>query len=225
MSKTKPTQDIDASLTRFLAAARRIRAGIEHQQSRILGQEQCLPKLLEGTEYEVRDFTNSFANDIDYYIYELGRLLDLVQDEACLVFSIPNENRVNVSEPERVPPPELAGALEAFLLAVPMLKETRNALTHFDDSVRLDNFGSFSAAVNFLPDGSVQYLVDPRYQHHEAALALNDALVSFLRNKLTERIAADPPKPLLEQIRLRAESSAAATGGSECIGDLGEAES
>lgn len=165
-----------------------------------MAREAHLPRLLQGTEHEVVDFTDSFANDVDYYIYELGRLQDLVQDEALIVFSVSNELRTNSSEPSRVAPRELGEALNDFLTAIPMLKETRNALTHLDDTIRMDDFGSFSAAVRFESDGGVQYLVDPRYQHHDAALALSDALISYLQRLLRERIAGDPAKPLDEQI-------------------------
>jgi hypothetical protein len=45
---------------------------------------------------------------------------------------------------------------------------------------RLDNVVWFDSVVRTGPDGSVAYLVDPRYQHHEAARALVEALTAHL---------------------------------------------
>lgn len=39
----------------------------------------------------------------------------------------------------------------------------------------------FNSVVKLLPNGSVEYLVDPRYEHHDAALELSRALARYLR--------------------------------------------
>ncbi len=125
---------------------------------------------------------------MDYYVYELGRLRDLVKTEALVVF---NE------------PPELAAALAKFERAIPHLQRIRNSLTHFDDTDRLDRFATFVAAVDLEPDGGVTYLVDPRHAHHQAALNLSEALVLYLCSLLQDSISQDPPAPIAEQIRRR----------------------
>jgi hypothetical protein len=38
---------------------------------------------------------------------------------------------------------------------------------------------------------TVEYLVDPRYQHHNAAETLAEALLGFLRSGLRESLKAD----------------------------------
>lgn len=125
---------------------------------------------------------------MDYYVYELGRLRDLVKTEALVVF---NE------------PPELAAALAKFERAIPHLQRIRNSLTHFDDTDRLNRLATFVAAVDLEPDGGVTYLVDPRHAHHQAALNLSEALVSYLCSLLQDSISQDPPAPIAEQIRRR----------------------
>jgi hypothetical protein len=39
--------------------------------------------------------------------------------------------------------------------------------------------------VRLLPNGSVDYLVDPRYEHHDAAIELSRALGTYLRADLS----------------------------------------
>ena len=38
----------------------------------------------------------------------------------------------------------------------------------------------FDSVVKVGPHGSVEYLVDPRYQHHNAAIELSEALSKYL---------------------------------------------
>lgn len=159
MSKPKPTQDIDTSVRRFLAANKRVTAGIVKQHQRIVSREKDLPRLLAGTPEEVIDTTGAFQNDVDYYIYEVGRLRGLVNTEALVVFSHP---------------PELVDAVSTFEEAIPHLQSIRN----------------------------------PRYSHHDAALALSQALFDHLRSILRQSIADHPPPPIAEQIRLRNEHQA-----------------
>jgi hypothetical protein len=66
------------------------------------------------------------------------------------------------------------------LAAIPDLREIRNPLTHIDGRARLDNVVWFDSVVRTGPDGSVAYLVDPRYQHHAAARTLIEALTAYL---------------------------------------------
>ena len=77
-------------------------------------------------------------------------------------------------------PPEIVEALQAFDEAIPELRRIRNPLTHTDDTDRLDHVTWFSAVVELQGFGQVKYLVDPRYGHHDAALALAAAIESHL---------------------------------------------
>jgi hypothetical protein len=78
-------------------------------------------------------------------------------------------------------PPEVTAALAAFDQALPKLRRARNRLTHPSDDARLDNAAWFSSFVLLHPDGTVENLFDPRYQDHDAALGLADALIAYLR--------------------------------------------
>lgn len=122
-------------------------------------------RLLEGTPHEVVDLTGQPGNDLDYYIYELARL----QDAARAVIKV-------FESPDAV-----AQALKRFNLAIPNLRSARNPLTHASNDARLDDVAWFSSLVRLGSDGSVEYLVDPRYEHHQAAEDLAEALLAFLR--------------------------------------------
>lgn len=58
----------------------------------------------------------------------------------------------------------------------------------------------FSSAVKLKPDGSVEKLVDPRYDQHEVATAYCLALRQYLLARVQMAIAADRPKPIDQQI-------------------------
>jgi hypothetical protein len=113
----------------------------------------------------VINLTDTPDNDLDYYAYELGRLQDAAR-EMAKVFTNPKEVRES---------------LDAFNAALPNLRAARNPLTHPSDDARLDNVAWFSALVRLHGNGSVEYLFDPRYGDHDAALALADALTAYLR--------------------------------------------
>jgi hypothetical protein len=148
-----PTKDADLARSRFLAAVKRIRAGLGLQRSRILDRAAIAPRVLEGSPYEVINLTDTPDNDLDYYAYELGRLQDAAR-EMAKVFTNPKE----VTE-----------ALATFDAALPNLRAARNPLTHPSDDARLDNVAWFSALVRLRGNGSVEYLFDPRYGDHDAA--------------------------------------------------------
>jgi hypothetical protein len=181
------TKDVDRAIARFLAASDRIRRGLVVQRERLLSAERSAPKLFNGTAEQTTDLTVQFENDLDYYIYEMGRLRALVKSMQR-PFGFPEE----VDE-----------ALKTFDACVPNLVRIRDARTHPADTNQLDRIGTFSAAVELHPDGSVTYLVDPRHRHHEAALALLDVVQNYLHRNLRERIALDPAKSVEEQIHER----------------------
>ncbi|MGW5452280.1 hypothetical protein [Nocardia sp. NPDC003979] len=171
-----PTQDVDRARSRFLTAITRIQTGIERQRSRVLGHAASAPRLLEGTPEEVINLTGTPDSDLDYYAFELVRLQDAGR-EMLKVFGKPQI---------------VKDALSAFDAALPNLRAVRNPLAHPSDDARLDDVNWFSALVRLRNDGSVEYLLDPRYQHHDAAMALSDALIGYLRDGIRTSLA--PPR-------------------------------
>lgn len=162
------SQDLDPVRSRFIAAVTRSPEGIRLQRGRVMDAERNAPRLLEGSPYEVVNLTGVPGNDLDYYVYELGRL----QESARAMKKTFDE------------PADVVTALAEFESAVPKLRAARNPLTHPSDDKRLDDFGWLSALVRFRPNGAVEYLVDPRFEHHDAAERLAEALLAFLRSGL-----------------------------------------
>lgn len=159
------TRDPVRAQSRYIAGARHIVAGIKRQRERIEQRRAEAPRLLAGTPHETVVFSTDGDNDLDYYVYELARLQDLTR-KAIESFG---------------EPPELVDALAAFGAAIPNLRKIRNPLTHVKDTAHLDDVAWFDAHIRFKPDLSVEYLVDSRYQHHDAALALGEAVLAYLR--------------------------------------------
>lgn len=162
--------DTEQARSRFVVARRRIVHGLETQRARIMGRTAQAPKLFGGTGHEVTDLTGGVGNDLDYYVYELARLRELT-----LVINKTFDH-----------PAEIVDALASFDQAVPHLRSIRNPLTHPSDDNRLDGVAWFDSVVRLLPNGSVEYLVDPRYEHHDAALELSRALGTYLQAELFE---------------------------------------
>lgn len=187
---THPDDDT-TKVGRFLRGLTRIEAGLALQHSRILSYNENIPVQYEGTDHELKVHTDPEI-DLDYYSMELGRLVALAEEI---------DRRFGASV-------EVRQAREAFFAVVPHVKATRNAIVHFDARPRLDDVVWLGGAIRRLyPDGRVEHLVDARYEHHEAALALAAALGRWLRGRLREALAADPAAPLDEQIRSRAAAS------------------
>jgi hypothetical protein len=158
------TKDPPKAYARLLAAHRRIIHGLEVQHRRITSRAAGAPKLSAGSGIDVTDLRGDPGNDIDYYVYELARLQDLAK-EIGRVFG---------------DPAEVADALGAFDRAIPALRRLRNPLTHPTDDERLDAVAWFDSVVKLQPGGAVEYLVDPRYGHHDAALELGRVLSRYL---------------------------------------------
>lgn len=97
-------------------------------------------------------------------------------------------------------PHELVDAQADFDAGIPNLRLIRNPLTHPNDNDELDEVAWFSSAVKLKPDGNVEELVDPRYEHHEVATAYHSELTSYLRARVQSAIVADPAKPVHQQI-------------------------
>jgi hypothetical protein len=87
---------------------------------------------------------------------------------------------------------------------IPGLKKVRHAFTHFNDEPFLDDVLLFSSIVRTGDrPGSTVTLVDPRYQHHEAAIALGEYLLAFLRGVIADAHRANPGAPVDQQIAAR----------------------
>ncbi|PKW17664.1 hypothetical protein [Saccharopolyspora spinosa] len=144
----------------FQQGLARVKAGLELQRSRILAWTEAAPQRVPG----LMDLRGTPSQDLDYYVYELARLQDLTR-AVLRVFDEP--------EPIKI-------ALAAFDSQIPDLRTIRNQLTHIDGRSRLVNVMWFDSIVELGPNGTVKYLVDPRYRHHDAAIALAAALQDFL---------------------------------------------
>ena len=138
-----PKRDLDTAASRFASYIYRILAGLVQQQQRVLNRAETAPRLPGLPEQDIAVLQGP-GNDLDYYIYELGRL-DHVGRAVIRVFGNP---------------PTLVAAAASFSSAIPQFKETRNALTHPSDDAWLDNYATFSSAVKLLPGGGVEQLVD-----------------------------------------------------------------
>lgn len=160
-----PSQDPDRARSRFIQAINRFLPGAWLQKRRLEAQSASAPRLLPGTEYEVVDLTGVPDNDLASTSTSLGRLQDAAR-EVITVFDRPVE---------------VVAALAEFDGAIPRLREARNPLTHASDDSRLDDAAWLSAFMHLKPGGKVEYLVDPRFQHHDAAEALAETLLAYLR--------------------------------------------
>ncbi|MCA1708385.1 MAG: hypothetical protein LC808_35955 [Actinobacteria bacterium] len=170
-----PTDDAARAHARFLAAQRRITAGLERQQHRIVTRTARAPRLPAGPDYELIDLRGDAGNDIDYYVYELARLQDLAREV--------NKTFGN--------PPTVVEGLTTFEAAFPALRKIRNPLTHPSDDKRLDDVAWFDAVVTLRPSGDVEYLVDPRYEQHAAALDFSRVLADYLEEGYRRQTACN----------------------------------
>lgn len=157
------TEDVSRTVERFLAASGRIRQGLAIQRERVESAYNNAPRTTAGGTLEWIEVTGIKGNDLDYYAYEVGRLHDLVE-EMLKSFKRPAK---------------LVTALEEFEAAVPKFKQFRNPSTHMGDD-RLDDVITSFAAIRLLANGDADYLVDPRYQQHDAAIELLDFVHKFL---------------------------------------------
>ncbi len=170
------TKEAANACARFLQAHPRISQGLELQHRRIISRTASAPRLPVGPSRDVIDLRGDLGNDIDYYVYELARLQDLAREIIARFGD----------------PPDLADALASFEAAIPALRRIRNPLTHPSDDARLDDVAWFDAVVKLQPDGGVEYLVDPRYSDHDAALKLSRALLSYLEGEVRDKVACTP---------------------------------
>ncbi len=159
-----PTTDPARARSRYRRAIERTREGLIRQRQRQQERYDAAPRLIPDNPIPIVDMRGDHGLDLDYYIYELGRLQDIARE---MLRSFDG-------------PAEVVTALEAFDAGIPNLRRIRNPLTHVDDTARLDDVAWFSSVVLLSDFGRSEDLVDPRYGHHDAAMALADALENFL---------------------------------------------
>lgn len=167
-------------------------AGLELQRSRVLARHENARELLPGNPISVRVLEGP-DNDLHYYAFEVERLRHIAVASS----------KVFRSE-------EIKGELAKLDDAIPGLKKVRDALTHFNDVPFLDDVLMFSSIV-MAGDrpGSTVTLVDPRYTHHDAAMALGEFLLSYFRDVIADARQLEPVLSLDEQIAGRNEGVAA----------------
>jgi hypothetical protein len=175
MSRKKP-KDPNVAVPRFLAGARSIRRGLALQRDRIMRAALDAPRLLEGEPEEAINFTDVPDNDLWFYVYELGRLRDLTKTVAGWFDE-----------------PSLHTAVDELDAKIPHLRDARNRWTHVVDDGYLDWVVNFDSIVRLAGNGRVEYLVDPRHHHHDAALACLTSVEHFLRGRVRMQQEADPP--------------------------------
>lgn len=151
--------------SRLIAGVKRSIAGANLQRDRIIDAAANAPRPHAHIGVDYADLSDVPVNDLDHYIFELGRLR-LVSQEIIRIFG---------------KPPAVQKALDCLDAAVPELWDMRNALMHADERDRLDRVESFSQLVRFTDQGEAETLVDPKGDHHAAAQDLAQQLLAFLR--------------------------------------------
>lgn len=67
----------------------------------------------------------------------------------------------------------LAKSRARFDEEAPYVRELRNSLTHAEDRIPPDDYHYFDSVVRLHDDGTVTYMLDPRYQTHDTLLELS----------------------------------------------------
>lgn len=124
---------MDKAVHRFLSASSRIRTGLNVQRQRIQDDYDNAPRVFKGEPVEWVNVSAMHENDVDYYVYEMGRLRAMVK-AMDRPFGFPTE---------------LKAALKTFDAVVPRLKDIRDPRTHPADNDALDRVTTFSAAMEF----------------------------------------------------------------------------
>lgn len=172
-----PTSDPLRAQQRFARAIGRFMLGLEAQRARVLQRSASASRLIPESGREVIDLRDPATNDLDYYVYELGRL-HAVAVQMLITFDRPAS---------------VSASLADFDAAVPLLSRARDPLTHASDDARLDDVAWLDSLVRLLPGGGVEYLVDPRYGHHDAGLRLAHELLAFLAS--VGPLSGEPDEP------------------------------
>lgn len=137
-------------------------SGARLQRQRIAQRTEAAP-VIAGSVIDLRGDNT----DLDYYVFEMFRVREIAR---------------MISEAQTFPDRQvIVTALATFDNAVPDLKALRDPLTHLDGKPdSLQGVTWFDSVVRLEPGGAVTYMVDPRYDHHEALEALYEALTGYL---------------------------------------------
>lgn len=117
------SKDIDRATDHFLSASARIRNGLVTQRARIMQAAVEAPRLRSDGPNEYINLSETFANDVDYYVYEIGRARFIA---------------VAMQRPFGYPK-ALEEAVDVFDEAIPHAKFIRDARTHPVDDDKLDD--------------------------------------------------------------------------------------
>ncbi len=113
----------------------------------------------------IKDLRGTASHDIDYYAWEAVRIIMIARKVVKAGL-------------------RGAAAVELALAAVdreaPHLKTFRDQVTHVEDNRGADDVVYFTEAVRLRPGGGVEYVVDPRYRHHDVLGALVEAAETAL---------------------------------------------
>lgn len=115
--------------------------------------------------------------DLDFYAFSAWQLREAGRQ---------GQNRMNPIPEVRA---KIADLLEQLDAAIPGLQSFRDEMTHAVDDVNANHaqFGGFIAEL--LPGGTVRYILDSRYEDHEALENFFAGLVAVLTPHATEGTA------------------------------------
>lgn len=138
------------------------------------GAELCRQRLADDTAGSVRDIGGGIkihdlvgyaAHDVDYYAWEATRIFNT--GRQAITDGLQN-------------PGSVQQALDRLEAVVTGLRKFRNAVTHSEDNRGADDITYFGTAVRLLSNGCVEYVIDPRHEHHDALIALANAIKAAL---------------------------------------------
>lgn len=126
-------------------------------RARLLSRDEPSQRVESGDGRAVADFIGYRGHDVDYYAWEAVRIIKIAEK----VVAAGLRGKVDVER-----------ALADLRRDAPRLEEFRNAVTHVEENRGADGITYFSDAVELKPNGQVEYVLDPRYRHHDLLAAL-----------------------------------------------------
>lgn len=136
-----------------LWSLRRAWAGANLCRARLAAAADAAPVLTYVGGFAVRDLRGHAGHDVDYYSWECVRVIKIA------------DKTIKAGLKGRV---EVENALALLREGAPLLEEFRHSVTHPEDNRGADDIMYFGEAVRLHPGGQVEYVVDPRYETHEA---------------------------------------------------------
>ena len=130
---------------------RRAWAGANLCRSRLAQAENSAP-VIDAGAFQIKDLRGRAGHDVDYYAWEGVRILKIV--DKVIKAGLRGRD-------------EVTRARDALRAEAPLLEEFRNQVTHVEDNRGADDIVYFGDAVRLLPNGGVEYVVDPRYRQHD----------------------------------------------------------